>query len=431
LTDKGKVDLNSDSDGVYGFWFRLLSEETRFHFTIGLKLEGIDLLSKEYYKNDTYLWKLNREGGIVCSVDFDICTTARQHEASGSTTDKKSKNTILQRNHSGKTIVSQLYSNEKYKKLIQSVQELKLEAKHNELEQLLSHASARYQADYDLKVVVLLEQGLVACRKRFCDYAKELFKNAVDLVNRCQNKSLLTGRIYVYLSEVHFNEGCIGNAGESLAVARKYLESFDLCEDLGDLCFCEGVILMVHAKRTQSFLKNLIPEAREKFLDAIKNYSVGESVCNMSDKLNCTYVKLASLELQPMPYDDSKELIVAPEQVSKAQSYLQTVQGHFESLSQQTKLYYYLCSAELCLELKKVKDANENYKQASSLAEGIGLQNYVHVDIALEEVRRCLENDLVIVETPQVPEQQQSDETLNGRIDNLDGYLGDESDEDI
>lgn len=430
LTDRGKMyqDTNSDN-GVFGFWFRLLSEDTRFHFTMALRLKGLDLLPKEYYKNDTYLCDLNCQDGIVCSVEFDICTTARQHETSG--TDKKAKTTAIQRNSNGKAVVvSQLYSNEKYKKLIQSVHELKLEAKYDDLEQLLSHASARYQADYDLKVVVLLEQGSVASRKRFCDYAKDLFKNAVDLVGRCQNKSLLTGRIYIYLSEVHFNEGFIGNAGESLAVARKYLESFDLCEDLGDLCFCEGLILMVHAKRTQSFLKNLIPEAREKFLDAVKNYHSGESVCSMADKLNCTYVKLASLELQPMPDDDGKELIVTAEQVSKAQSYLETVQQDFKSLSQQTKLYYYLCSAELCLELKNVNEANENYKQALSLAETIGLRNYVHVDIALEEVRRCLENDLVVVETPLASEQQHNDETSRGQADNLDGYLGDESNED-
>ncbi|KAK3728918.1 hypothetical protein QZH41_005428 [Actinostola sp. cb2023] len=387
------------------------------------------MFPKEFFKNDPYLTNVIDENGVVCSVQFDVST--KPHDASGS--EKKSKSVLLSKVTKTTSSSSHLYSNEKYKKFVKSVQELKFEAKYGDLEKLLSNASARYHADHDLKVVVLLEQGLVACRKRFCDYAKELFKNAVDLVGRCQNKALLTGRIYVYLSEVHFNEGFIGNAGDSLSVARKYLENFDLCEDLGDLCFCEGLILMVYAKRTQVFLKSLIPEAREKFLEAARNFSKGVSVSHMGDKLNCTYIKLASLELQPMPDKQSKELVVTPEQVSRAKSYLEKVQESLDSLSQQTKLYYNLCSAELCLVANEKDNAKQMFNKALELAESIGLQKFVHVDIALEEVKRCLEieEDLGVKEKLQILEEKPlMVNSLAEKSDN-DGYLGDKSDNDI
>lgn len=413
---------------VYGFWFRFFDEETRYHFHVVLKLEGVELFPKEFFKNDPYLTNVIDENGVVCSVDFDICTKRDSSKA-----EKKSQSVLLPKATTTATPTLHLYSNEKYKTFIKSVQELKFESKSDELEKLLSNASTKYQTDYDIKVVVLLEQGLVACRKRFCDYAKELFRNAVDLVGRCRNKALLTGRIYVCLSEVHFNEGFIGNAGESLNIARKYIETFGLCEDLGDLCFCEGLILMVYAKRTQAFLKSLIPEAREKFLEAARNFSQGESVSDMADKVSCTYVKLASLELQPMPINDTKELEVTPEQVSKAQSYLEKAEQTFDLLSLQTKVYYNLCSAELYLVINQMEKAKEMFNKASELAKSVGLQSFVHVDLALEEVKRCLEiedasscKEIQIIVSDEKPPTKNS---LADKSDN-DGYLGDRSDED-
>lgn len=423
LSNPRRCESNSTD---YGLWFRLFEEETRYHFRVVLKLEGGEFFPKEFFKNDPYLTNVIDENGVVCAVEFDICTKAGDTKS-----EKKSKSVLLPKATNTSTSLLPLYSNENYKKFIRSVQELKFKAKYDELEKLLSNASAKYQTDYDIKVAVLLEQGLVACRKRFCDYAKELFKNAVDLVGRCKNKALLTGRIYVYLSEVHFNEGFIGNAGESLAIARKYLDNFGLCEDLGDLCFCEGLILMVYAKRTQAFLKSLIPEAREKFLEAARNFSHGESVSHMGDKLCCTYIKLASLELQPMPNEQSKELEVSPEQVAKAKSYLEKAQQSMASLSEQTKVYYHLCCAELHLVTNQLEKTKELFNKALELAKSIGLQQFVHVDIALEEVKRCLEMEDDAAEKQIMPEEKLPIRNAQSDKSDNDGYLGDKSDEDV
>ncbi|EDO47008.1 predicted protein [Nematostella vectensis] len=423
LSDQRKICLELSKD-VYGFWFRFFGEKMRFRIKVGLKLEGTELLSRDLWKDDPYFAEVC-QGGYVSSVEFDIYTRSREIEQDTNPKRLKLKAGILSKNQSQ----PYLYSNDNYCKFIRAVNEMKKEARYSELDTLLSHAIGRYHADTDLKVVVLLEQGLQACRKRYCDYAKELYKNAADLLSKCRNKSLLTGRTYVYLSEVHFNEGCIGNAGESLDIARKNLEGVGPCEDYGDLCFYEGLVLMVHAKRNQVFLNNLIPEAREKFLEAVKIYRDISSVDGMEDKLYLTYIKLASLELQPLPSSNSTELSVLPNQLAMAQKYLDLVKEHIEVFSRKTMLYYYHCCAELALETKSMDTAREYLSKAEDIAIRDHMENEVHVDIALEEIRRCLKQEFASVGSPVVVIKDEDKPPMEEKelCDLLDGYYGDES----
>lgn len=358
---------------VYGFWFRCFVCAT-FQVTIAIKLCGLKYLAFNAGKIDTLI------GCNDCSVNTKVFEIANCPRANG-------KSKIVRECQLVAKIFPALYTNDDYKTFVSTVKDLR----SSELEIFLSQSMDK-DLDPDLKVVVLLEKSLEACRKGAIEKAKQTVKSAVDLIGKCTNKVLLTGRAYLYLAQIHLKDGCLGNAEDCLGIARKKLQNIESCEDVGDLWYQEGELLMAFIKKVPRFAAQLIPEARNKFQQAALYYEEGVSTGGVVDKLCCSHLQLASLACQEKSCAKSSSMTY--DAITCMQGHIKLVQAHLGVLSQRTQFEYLLCYSKLLLEMNLLEQARESLKAAlqitetSTFTEGVVLDSMV-VEQMYDQLYRC------------------------------------------
>lgn len=340
-----------------GFWFRFFGQEAIFRITVALKIDLLfvkNLLGRKHLSDSFY-----EDDGIVVKEDVEISI----HVKSLQKTAVSERNGII---NSAKIFPS-LYLNQEYKSIVSKFKDLRQKLNFNELDkyfmQMLEELS-----DNDLKVVLFLEQSQEACRKKLYEKSKQLLKKAVDTTAKCKNKTLLLGRAYLYLSYVHQKDGYLGNAEECLAIARKKLQALEACEDVGDLCFQEGLILTNFAQKMPKFALKLITEAMHKFEQAAALFSNGLTVDNVLDKQCCSYIRLASLLLQRKPAAFNTEGPTTQNNTALANKHLEWVAGHLPELSERTKFHFHVCHTELLYKNQQFAKAKESLDAAFHIA---------------------------------------------------------------
>lgn len=374
-----------------GFWFRFFGPAAIFRITIVLK---IDLVFLKSFLGRKHLWNfLEESNGIVVSEEIDISTCLKHQN-----TAKPEGNDLI---NSAKIFPS-LYLNQEYKSIVGKFKELRKKLNFSELDKYLIQTLASLQ-DEDLRVVLFLEQSQEACRKNHFEKSKQLLKQAVDAAAKCKNKTLLVGRAYLYLSHVHQKDGFLGVAEECLAIARKKLQALEDCEDVGDLCFQEGLILTSFAQKMPKFALQLINEAMHKFQQAAALFDHCLTTDNVLEKQCCAFIRMASLLLQQM----SAGLDGHTQSSTQAEKHLEWVKHHLPKLSEKTKLHFQVCLTDLLHKKQQFAKAKE------SLAK----------DSQVEEQAVCFQKP---------PSDRGKIKMANGNC-NLDdialGYLGDESSE--
>ena len=334
-----------------GFWFRFFGQSAIFRITIALKIDLLflkTLLGRRHLLDSFY-----ESDGVVVREEVEISTRVKCRQ----NTVASERNGMI---NSAKIFPS-LYLNQEYQSIVSKFKDLRQKLNFNELDNFLVQMLENL-TDNDLKVVFLLEQSQEACRKKLYEKSKQLLKQAVDSTTKCKNKTLLMGRAYLYLSYVHQKDGFLGNAEECLAIARKKLQAVEVCEDMGDLCFQEGLILTNFAQKMPKFAFKLITEAMHKFEQAATIFSSGLIVDNVLDKQCCSYIRLASLLLQQNP------AATAQHNTTIASKHLEWVADHLSELSEKTKFQFYVCHTELLYEKQQFAKAKESLDAAFHIA---------------------------------------------------------------
>ena len=336
-----------------GFWFRFFGQPAKFLVTISLKLHGIKTVLRG--TKDHSSLSFCGDNCLVYSVDVDISNIDCPHVASRSIITSKSKLKLIRQQ-------PLLYACEGYKEAMRKVLELRHNQRYSELGNYLSSVLDSV-SDCDIRVAAVLEQSLEMCRKGVFSKAKLRIKDAVDSSPKCKNKLLLIGRSYLYLSQVHEADGNLGSAEECLEIARKKLEGFQSCEDVGDLCFQEGVVLIAFAKRMSKFAWKLQQEAVAKFKEALLHYKDGVTATSMTEKLCRTHARLAILALFSMPNTD----ISATGSASVIENALVVLKQNIDKLSVRTKYLYFLCQAENYCQQDMFEEASKYLEEATSM----------------------------------------------------------------
>lgn len=342
-----------------GFWFRFLGKDATFRVTVALKLDVVsvkNLIGRRHLSDSLF-----SDDGIVSSEEFEISTRVKSSQSTAAAERDEVINAAK--------IFPSLYLNKEYKSIVARFKDLRHELNFKELDKFFVQ-TLEGLSDNDLKVVLFLEQSQEACRKRLYEKSKQLLKQAVDAAAKCKNKTLLMGRAYLYLSYVHEKDGYLGNAEECLAIARKKLQALEACEDIGDLCFQEGLILTNFAQKMPKFALKLIGEAIHKFEQAAALFSNGLTVDNALDKLCSSYIRLASLLLkQKPPILGTDGSYVQPTcNIALANKHLEWVTGHLAELSERTKFNFHVCHTELLYEKREYEKARESLGTAFQIA---------------------------------------------------------------
>ena len=342
-----------------GFWFRFLGKDATFRVTVALKLDVVsvrNLIGRRHLSDSLF-----SDNGIVSSEEFEISTRVKSSQSTAAAERDEVINAAK--------IFPSLYLNKEYKSIVTTFKDLRHELNFKELDKFFVQ-TLEGLSDNDLKVVLFLEQSQEACRKRLYEKSKQLLKQAVDAAAKCKNKTLLMGRAYLYLSYVHEKDGYLGNAEECLAIARKKLQALEACEDIGDLCFQEGLILTNFAQKMPKFALKLIGEAIHKFEQAAALFSNGLTVDNALDKLCSSYIRLASLLLkQKPPILSTDGSCVQPTcNIALANKHLEWVAGHLTELSERTKFNFHVCHTELLYEKREYEKARESLGTAFQIA---------------------------------------------------------------
>lgn len=342
-----------------GFWFRFLGKDATFRVTVALKLDVVsvrNLIGRRHLSDSLF-----SDDGIVSSEEFEISTRVKSSQSTAAAERDEVINAAK--------IFPSLYLNKEYKSIVTRFKDLRHELNFKELDKFFVQ-TLEGLSDNDLKVVLFLEQSQEACRKRLYEKSKQLLKQAVDAAAKCKNKTLLMGRAYLYLSYVHEKDGYLGNAEECLAIARKKLQALEACEDIGDLCFQEGLILTNFAQKMPKFALKLIGEAIHKFEQAAALFSNGLTVDNALDKLCSSYIRLASLLLkQKPPILSTDGSCVQPTcNIALANKHLEWVAGHLTELSERTKFNFHVCHTELLYEKREYEKARESLGTAFQIA---------------------------------------------------------------
>lgn len=342
-----------------GFWFRFLGKDATFRVTVALKLDVVsvkNLIGRRHLSDSLF-----SDDGIVSSEEFEISTRVKSSQSTAAAERDEVINAAK--------IFPSLYLNKEYKSIVTRFKDLRHELNFKELDKFFVQ-TLEGLSDNDLKVVLFLEQSQEACRKRLYEKSKQLLKQAVDAAAKCKNKTLLMGRAYLYLSYVHEKDGYLGNAEECLAIARKKLQALEACEDIGDLCFQEGLILTNFAQKMPKFALKLIGEAIHKFEQAAALFSNGLTVDNALDKLCSSYIRLASLLLkQKPPILGTDGSYVQPTcNIALANKHLEWVTGHLAELSERTKFNFHVCHTELLYEKREYEKARESLGTAFQIA---------------------------------------------------------------
>ena len=342
-----------------GFWFRFLGKDATFRVTVALKLDVVsvrNLIGRRHLSDSLF-----SDNGIVSSEEFEISTRVKSSQSTAAAERDEVINAAK--------IFPSLYLNKEYKSIVTRFKDLRHELNFKELDKFFVQ-TLEGLSDNDLKVVLFLEQSQEACRKRLYEKSKQLLKQAVDAAAKCKNKTLLMGRAYLYLSYVHEKDGYLGNAEECLAIARKKLQALEACEDIGDLCFQEGLILTNFAQKMPKFALKLIGEAIHKFEQAAALFSNGLTVDNALDKLCSSYIRLASLLLkQKPPILSTDGSCVQPTcNIALANKHLEWVAGHLTELSERTKFNFHVCHTELLYEKREYEKARESLGTAFQIA---------------------------------------------------------------
>ena len=348
---------NGSAKKCLGFWFRFLGKDAIFRITVVLKLDVVsvrNLIGRRYLSDSSF-----SDDGIVSSEEIEISTRVKSSQSTAAAERNEVINTAK--------IFPSLYFNKEYKSIVARFKDLRHKLNFKELDKFFVQTLAGL-SDNDLKVVLFLEQSQEACRKRLYEKSKQLLKQAVDTAAKCKNKTLLMGRAYLYLSYVHEKDGYLGNAEECLAIARKKLQALEACEDIGDLCFQEGLILTNFAQKMPKFALKLIGEAMHKFEQAAALFSNGLTVDNALDKLCCSYIRLASLLLKQKPSASSTDGSCAQHNIALANRHLEWVAGHLVELSERTKFNYHVCHTELLYEKRQYEKAKESLDIAFQIA---------------------------------------------------------------
>lgn len=335
-----------------GFWFRFFCKEATIRVTVALKIDfvfvrkliGKRLLTDPLFKDD----------GMVSSLEFDISTCMRSSQKIAAAEKNGLINTAK--------IFPSLYLNREYKSIVTKFKDLRQKLNFEELDEFCAR-TLEGLSDNDLKVVLFLEQSQEACRKKLYEKSKQLLKQAVDSTAKCKNKTLLIGRAYLYLSYVHEKDGYLGNAEECLTIARKKLQALEACEDVGDLCFQEGLILTSFSQKMPKFASKLISEAMLKFEQAAAIFTNCLTVDSALDKLCCSYIRLASLLLK-----QSTEGSCLRHKVAVANKHLEVVSCHLDELSEKTKFHFYVCNAELLYQRRQFEEAKKSLDDAYEIA---------------------------------------------------------------
>ena len=316
-------------DKSLGFWFRFFGKPAKFVVTLSLKLLGVSKLTK-LLRNTRELRSLalKDDGFLVCSVDVDISNTGFQQNT------RKIKNKLKSKDEKSGNQVPHLYSDNSYQEIMKNIIELRNTQQFSELQCYLASVLSSTK-DCDVRTAVILEQSIEIARRGILNKAKLRIKDAVDFASKCKNKALLLGRSYVYLSHIHEEDGNLGSAEECLEIARKNIEKFQPCEDTGDLCFQEGIVLMKFAKRMPKFGWKLQDKAILKFNEALLHYQQGITATNMTEKQLNSHAWLAVLGFQCIT-----------DYASVVEKAVSVLSQNFDKLSLTTKYLYYLCKAE-------------------------------------------------------------------------------------
>lgn len=340
-----------------GFWFRFFGKGAIFRITVALKVDVAsvrNLIGRKYL-----LGPLFKDDGIVSSKEFEFSTCVKTPQ----NTAASERNGVI----NAAKIFPSLYLNQEYKSIVARFKDLRQKMKFKELDKLFVQ-TLEGLSDNDLKVVLFLEQSQEACRKKLYENSKQLLKQAVDATAKCKNKTLLMGRAYLYLSYVHEKDGYLGNAEECLAIARKKLQALEACEDIGDLCFQEGLILTNFAQKMPKFALKLITEAMHKFEQAATLFSNGLTVDDALDKQCCSYIRLTSLLLKQKPSAFTTDGSCAQHNMTLASKHLDFVAGHLAELSERTKFHFHVCQTELLYQKQQFEKAKESLDTAFQIA---------------------------------------------------------------
>lgn len=340
-----------------GFWFRFFGKDAIFRITVALKVDVVsvrNLIGRKYL-----LGPLFKDDGIVSSKEFEISTCVKTPQNAAASERNGEINAAK--------IFPSLYLSQEYKSIVARFKDLRQKLKFRELDKFFVQ-TLEGLSDSDLKVVLFLEQSQEACRKKLYEKSKQLLKQAVDATAKCKNKTLLMGRAYLYLSYVHEKDGYLGNAEECLAIARKKLQALEACEDIGDLCFQEGLILTNFAQKMPKFALKLITEAIHKFQQAATLFSNGLTVDNALDKRCCSYIRLASLLLKQKPSALTTDGSCAQRNMTLASKHLDFVAGRLAELSERTKFHFHVCQTELLYQKQQFEKAKESLDIAFQIA---------------------------------------------------------------
>lgn len=334
-----------------GFWFRFFGKDAKIRITVALKIDFVfarKLIGKRLLTDPLF-----QDDGMVSSLEFDISTCMRSSLKIAS-----EKNGLI----NAAKIFPSLYLNQEYKRIVTKFKDLRQKLNFKELDKFFAQTLERL-SDNDLRVVLFLEQSQEACRKKLYEKSKQLLKQAVDSTAKCKNKTLLIGRAYLYLSYVHEKDGYLGNAEECLTIARKKLQTLEVCEDTGDLCFQEGLILTSFAQKMPKFALKLISEAMFKFEQAAAIFTNCLTVDSSLDKLCCSYIRLASLLLK-----QTAEGSCSQHKIDVSNKHLEWVAGRLDELSEQTKFHFYVCNTELLYQKRQFEEAQKSLDVAYQIA---------------------------------------------------------------
>lgn len=342
-----------------GFWFRFFGQEAIFRITVALKID-VAFVGKLLGRK-RILDSLGLANGIVASEQVEISTFVQNSP-------KSESNDFI----NSSKIFPALYFNQEYKSIFSKFKDLRKKLNFCELEKYFTQTLSSLQEN-DLRVVLFLEQSQEACRKNHFEKSKLLLKNAVDLAAKCKNKTLLMGRAYLYLSYVHQKDGCLGIAEECLAIARKKLQALEACEDLGDLCFQEGLVLSSFAQKMPKFAFQLIKEAILKFEHAAVLFANCLAMDNVLEKQCCTFIRLASLLLQQMS-GSVDSCGTSTQNELQAERHLEWVKGRLPELSEKTKFLFHVCQTELHYKKQQFAKAKESLDSALQIEESSQLE---------------------------------------------------------
>ena len=348
-----------------GYWFRFLGKDAIFRVTIALKLDikNVRRLARRSCLSET----ICKSSGIISKVEIEILSRSKASRQ-GVISEKGDIINVAK-------ISPSLYFNKEYKSMLVTFKALREKLNFEDLEKFCAQSLEKLD-DNDLRVVVLLEQSKEACRKKHYEKSKALLREAVDHARKCKNKTLLMGRAYVYLSYVHQNDGYLGNADECLAIARKKLLAMEACEDIGDLFFQEGLILLNFVQKMPKFADDLTTEAMHKFEQAAVQFENGLKVDDVLDKICSSYIRLASLILQKKASVCNRDCSVEYN-IATANTHLEWVKEHLEDLSEKTKFHFYVCVTELLYEKQHFEKAKESLDVAFKIAKSCEFEEQI------------------------------------------------------